>query len=87
MLCYNPEKRVCASEALKHPYFNGKTSIFRSFNGFIERPLPIEPRMMPTFPEYRNSRRQTDRKESRKEKEDPTRRKAQPGPISVTLDS
>ena len=43
--------------------------------------------MMPTFPEYRNSRRQTDRKETRKEKDDPTRRKAQPGPISVTLDS
>ena len=26
MLCYNPEKRVCASEALKHPYFNGEVS-------------------------------------------------------------
>jgi len=83
MLCYNPEKRVTATEALKHPYFN-------------ERPLPIEARQMPTFPEYRNTRRQTDRKESRKEQlKDDTKRHntTQPGgggvalPISVTLDS
>ena len=51
---------------------------------------------MPTFPEYRNTRRQTDRKESRKEQlKDDTKRHntTQPGgggvalPISVTLDS
>ena len=33
---------------------------------YSERPLPIKPDMMPTFPEYRNKRRQTDRKEERK---------------------
>ena len=52
-----------------------------------ERPLPIEPRQMPTFPEYRNTRRHTDRKETRKDKADDPARRNNKGPISVTLDS
>ena len=49
---------------------------------------------MPTFPEYRNTRRQTDRKETRKEQhKDDTKRQGGAaaaggaGPISLTLDS
>jgi hypothetical protein len=39
--------------------------------------------MMPTFPEYRNKRRQTDRKEVREEKqESPVKRS---GPISLDI--
>eukprot|EP01017_Pseudomicrothorax_dubius_P005865 TRINITY_DN11586_c0_g1_i4.p1 TRINITY_DN11586_c0_g1~~TRINITY_DN11586_c0_g1_i4.p1 ORF type:complete len:147 (+),score=32.63 TRINITY_DN11586_c0_g1_i4:196-636(+) len=37
MLTYNPEKRITATEALKHPWFK-------------EAPLPQEQELMPTFP-------------------------------------
>ena len=40
-LTYNPHKRISASKALENPYFS-------------EKPLPIEPRMMPTYPHLRN---------------------------------
>ncbi|CEM03300.1 unnamed protein product [Vitrella brassicaformis CCMP3155] len=41
MLTFNPDKRISAREALKHPYFT-------------EKPLPREPSWMPTFKEHRN---------------------------------
>ncbi|KDO27987.1 CMGC/CDK protein kinase [Saprolegnia parasitica CBS 223.65] len=37
LLAYDPKKRLTATEALAHPYFN-------------EKPFPKEPGMMPTFP-------------------------------------
>jgi len=37
LLTYDPEKRITAEEALKHPYFK-------------ESPLPKDPSMFPTFP-------------------------------------
>ena len=41
---------------------------------------------MPTFPEYRNIRRQTDRKEAREEKQDsPVKKKGIAGPISLDI--
>ncbi|KAK3700360.1 hypothetical protein QZH41_009774, partial [Actinostola sp. cb2023] len=49
MLMYDPCKRSTAQESLQNSYF-------------IEKPLPIEPDMMPTYPEHRNYRKgQTDR--------------------------
>ncbi|KAI8816079.1 kinase-like domain-containing protein [Fimicolochytrium jonesii] len=37
LLCYDPEKRITADEALRHPYFT-------------EPPLPKDPSLFPTFP-------------------------------------
>ena len=37
LLTYNPEKRITAEEALKHPFFN-------------EVPIPVDPSMFPTWP-------------------------------------
>lgn len=37
LLCYNPEERITAADALKHPYFQ-------------EAPLPQPIELMPTFP-------------------------------------
>ena len=37
MLILDPNQRITAEEALKHPYFN-------------ENPPPQDPSMMPTFP-------------------------------------
>lgn len=55
MLMYCPDKRITATDAIKHQYFQ-------------ERPLPVDTSMMPTFPEYRNKRRTTDRKKSKDNK-------------------
>lgn len=53
MLLYDPCRRTTAKESLENSYF-------------IEKPLPIDPDMMPTFPEHRNyKKRQTDRQEKR----------------------
>lgn len=41
MLMYDPCKRASAAECLQNSYF-------------VEKPLPVEPDMMPTFPEHRN---------------------------------
>jgi len=41
LLTYDPEKRITAEEALKHPYFK-------------ESPLPKDPSMFPTFPSKAN---------------------------------
>jgi len=49
LLTYDPEKRIPAAEALKHPYFE-------------ESPLPKDPDLMPTWPsrtEGRKNRRQS----------------------------
>ena len=43
LLCYDPRRRLTAHRARKSSYFR-------------EKPLPIEPEMMPTFPEHRNKR-------------------------------
>lgn len=48
-LTYNPEKRVSASKARKSNYFR-------------EKPLPVDPEMMPTYPHLRNSKPQVHRK-------------------------
>ena len=42
-LTYDPKRRVTAHRALKSTYFK-------------EKPLPLEPKMMPTFPQHRNKR-------------------------------
>jgi len=41
MLMYDPCKRASAAECLQNSYF-------------VEKPFPVEPDMMPTFPEHRN---------------------------------
>lgn len=41
MLMYDPCKRASAADCLQNSYF-------------VEKPLPVEPDMMPTFPEHRN---------------------------------
>jgi cell division cycle 2-like protein len=45
LLCLNPNKRVTATEALKHPWFN-------------ENPLPVKPEDMPKFPELNDKERE-----------------------------
>ena len=41
LLMYDPCKRASAADCLENSYF-------------VEKPLPVEPDMMPTFPEHRN---------------------------------
>lgn len=41
LLMYDPCKRALAADCLQNSYF-------------VEKPLPVEPDMMPTFPEHRN---------------------------------
>lgn len=48
-LTYNPDKRITATMARKTCYFR-------------EKPLPIEPELMPTYPHLRNSKPQVHRK-------------------------
>ena len=48
-LMYNPAKRITARRALKCGYFT-------------EKPLPIEPEMMPTYPHLRDKKPQSHRK-------------------------
>mmetsp|Transcript_9304 Transcript_9304/g.40591 ORF Transcript_9304/g.40591 Transcript_9304/m.40591 type:complete len:367 (-) Transcript_9304:55-1155(-) len=43
MLTYDPEKRITASEAMKHPFFT-------------EPPLPVDPSLIQTFPVEHNRR-------------------------------
>jgi cell division cycle 2-like protein len=40
-LCYNPEERITAEEAMKHPFFT-------------EQPLPKDPSLFPSFPSKSN---------------------------------
>jgi cyclin-dependent kinase 10 len=40
-LTYNPKVRVTVRQALRHPYF-------------IEPPRPLDPSLLPTYPEIRN---------------------------------
>ena len=49
MLTYDPNKRISARKARKSAYFR-------------EKPHPIEPEMMPTYPHLRNSKPQVHRK-------------------------
>lgn len=44
LFMYDPAKRVSASECMESSYF-------------CEKPLPVLPQMMPTFPEHRNYKR------------------------------
>lgn len=54
MLMYDPCKRATAAESLQNSYF-------------VEKPLPVEPDMMPTFPEHRNyKRRHSDRPQEKR---------------------
>jgi cyclin-dependent kinase 10 len=41
LLTYNPKVRVTVRQALRHPYF-------------IESPRPLDPSLLPTYPEIRN---------------------------------
>lgn len=49
LLTYDPVERVSSRKARRSPYFQ-------------EKPLPIDPEMMPTYPHLRNSKPQTHRK-------------------------
>ena len=49
LLTYDPEKRISAARAQGCRYFR-------------EKPLPVEPEMMPTYPHLRNSKPQVHRK-------------------------
>ena len=49
LLTYNPERRISAKRAQRSVYFR-------------EKPHPIEPQMMPTYPHLRNSKPQVHRK-------------------------
>jgi serine/threonine protein kinase len=42
LLCYDPEQRISANDALMHPYF-------------AESPAPQDPKLMPTFPSRESS--------------------------------
>eukprot|EP01125_Pyxidicula_operculata_P012913 TRINITY_DN4251_c1_g3_i5.p1 TRINITY_DN4251_c1_g3~~TRINITY_DN4251_c1_g3_i5.p1 ORF type:complete len:521 (+),score=174.19 TRINITY_DN4251_c1_g3_i5:676-2238(+) len=44
LLTYNPDKRITASEALRHPYFE-------------EQPIQIDPELMPTWPSRSDGRK------------------------------
>ena len=48
-LTYNPARRVTARKARRSVYFR-------------EKPLPVEPELMPTYPHHRNTKPQTNRK-------------------------
>lgn len=48
-LTYNPDERITAIKARKNVYFR-------------EKPLPIEPELMPTYPHLRNTKPQVQRK-------------------------
>eukprot|EP00731_Ephydatia_muelleri_P015511 Em0008g1231a len=48
-LTYNPARRVTARKARRSVYFR-------------EKPLPVEPELMPTYPHHRNTKPQTHRK-------------------------
>lgn len=48
-LTYNPSKRITASQALRSVYFR-------------QKPLPVDPELMPTYPHLRNTRPQVHRK-------------------------
>jgi len=57
MLTYDPNRRIKASEALRHPWFD-------------ESPLPKDPEMMPTWPSRTDGRpRRSKRPGSREEAE------------------
>lgn len=53
MLCYNPEKRISASESLKHTWFT-------------ENPLPAKHEEMPVFPELNDKERELSKKNRKK---------------------
>ena len=53
MLTLDPEKRIEASEALKHPWFS-------------EQPLPLSEDLMPTFPPLNEVNREETRKKVKK---------------------
>lgn len=57
-LMYNPEKRITAKKARKGLYFR-------------EKPLPVDPEMMPTYPHLRNKKPQVYRKLPSEESEKP----------------
>ena len=57
MLTYDPNKRISARRARRSTYFR-------------EKPHPIEPEMMPTYPHLRNSKPQTHRKMPQAEMDD-----------------
>ena len=59
LLTYDPVKRVSARKARKSGYFQ-------------EKPLPIDPEMMPSYPHLRNSKPQTQRKLPVSEDSQPT---------------
>jgi len=44
LLTYDPEKRITAEEALKHPYFT-------------ESPLPKDPNLFNSFPSVANGKK------------------------------
>ena len=48
-LMYNPDKRISAARALRSPYFR-------------QKPLPVDPELMPTYPHLRNTNPQVHRK-------------------------
>ncbi|XP_065891024.1 cyclin-dependent kinase 10-like [Dysidea avara] len=64
LLTYNPKERISASKARKSSYFK-------------EKPLPVEPEMMPTFPHHRNERPQVLRKQPSGESMPPPKRTKQ----------
>jgi len=79
MLMYCPERRITATDAIKHPYFQ-------------EHPRPVDASMMPTFPEYRNKRRATDHKKSQNEEAKESKKEQKEGvkeilKETVTIDS
>lgn len=56
-LMYNPEKRISAATAFRSPYFR-------------QKPLPVDPELMPTYPHLRNTNPQVHRKVPVEEKEE-----------------
>ena len=58
MLMFDPCKRASASDCLQSSYF-------------VEKPLPVEPDMMPTFPEHRNFKGQSSEARSRGKRPQP----------------
>lgn len=59
-LMYNPKKRISAAKALRSVYFR-------------QKPLPVDPELMPTYPHLRNTNPQVHRKLPLEEKEDQKR--------------
>lgn len=64
-LMYNPVKRISASKAIRSPYFR-------------QKPLPVDPELMPTYPHLRNTNPQVHRKLPVEEKEE--KNYGKPGP-------